>query len=137
MKNMLILTLIIGLALGILVACQVNGPGAAVPDEYAGLENPFQGDEEAAAAGMAIYEDRCIRCHGVNGLGQGPAAENLNPPPSDLVFAANTQDEDYLFWRIVEGGQGDPISSSMPSFSSVLDANQIWQVITYIQQLDE
>lgn len=136
MKKMLILTLTFGLALSILVACQVNGPGAAVPDEYAGLENPFQGNEEAADAGMAIYEERCIRCHGENGLGQGTVAENLNPPPSDLVFAANTQNEDYLFWRIAEGGQGDPISSSMPSFSPVLDANEIWQVITYLQLLD-
>ena len=131
------LTLSFSLALVILVACQVNGPGAAVPDEFAGLENPLQGDQAAANAGMAIYEERCIRCHGENALGQGPAAENLNPPPTDLVFAANTQNEDYLFWRIAEGGQGDPISSSMPSFSAVLDANEIWQVITYLQQIDE
>lgn len=136
MKKLLMLTLTIGLALGILVACQVNGPGAAVPDEYAGLENPFQGDEEAASAGMAIYEERCIRCHGENALGQGPVAENLNPPPSDLVFAANTQNEDYLFWRIAEGGQGDPISSSMPAFAPVLDEDETWQVITYLQLLD-
>ena len=136
MKKMLMVTFILGLGLGILVACQVNGPGAAVPDEYAGLENPFQGDEEAAVAGRAIYEERCIRCHGENALGQGPVAENLNPPPSDLVFAANTQNEDYLFWRTAEGGQGDPISSSMPAFAPVLDANEIWQVITYLQLLD-
>ena len=137
MRKFLFITLLLTAGVFLFVACESTQPGAAVPDEFAGIQNPYDGDPEAVEAGMIIYQERCVRCHGQNALGFGPAADTLDPPPSNLVFAADTKNDDYLFWRISEGTQGVPISSSMPSFSSVLDEQEIWQVIAYLEQLEE
>lgn len=136
MKRLLALTLVFGFVLGFIAACQGGTSGTGVPDEYAGLENPFAGDTAAATAGAVIYENRCVRCHGENASGNGSSAGKLNPPPSNLVQSAARNNEDYLFWRITEGGRGNPVSSSMPAFSSTLDIDEIWQVITYIQKIN-
>jgi mono/diheme cytochrome c family protein len=34
--------------------------------------------------GRALYEEKCMICHGQNGKGNGPAAAALSPPPKDL-----------------------------------------------------
>jgi len=39
----------------------------------------------------------------------------------------------YLFWRITEGGV--PFGTAMPSFESILDDNQRWDVINYLRYL--
>ncbi len=43
------------------------------------------GDDEKAnlAKGQAVYEQRCVQCHGVSGDGNGPAAASLYPRPRD------------------------------------------------------
>ena len=41
-----------------------------------------QGD---ANAGKAVYERKCIGCHGEKGDGKGPAAELLLPKPRDFT----------------------------------------------------
>jgi mono/diheme cytochrome c family protein len=114
-----------------------NSARAAVPDVFAGLQNTYVDDPAAVEASMMIYQERCVRCHGENALGLGSAADSLDPPPSNLVFAVDSKNDDYLFWRISEGTQGVPISSSMPSFSSVLNEQEIWQVIAYLEQLGD
>jgi len=56
----------------------------------------------------------------------------LLPRAPDLVASADEHNADYLFYWVSTGGD----SLTMPSFSSVLSEDQIWQVITYITQLD-
>ena len=41
-----------------------------------------QGD---ANAGKAVYEHKCLLCHGEKGDGKGPAAEHLLPRPRDFT----------------------------------------------------
>ena len=36
--------------------------------------------------GEAVYQKRCLQCHGAEGDGLGPAAERLNPPPRDFTL---------------------------------------------------
>ena len=33
--------------------------------------------------GRAVYQDRCVQCHGVSGDGAGPAARYMYPKPRD------------------------------------------------------
>lgn len=56
---------------------------------------------------------------------------------ADLVFLVDVHHGDDLFWRIAEGGQKGPFKSSIPSFSSVLTEEEIWRVITYLNQISE
>src|SRR5262249_36772176 len=38
--------------------------------------------------GQRMYVERCQVCHGASGVGDGPAAASLLPPPSDLTLHA-------------------------------------------------
>ena len=46
-----------------------------------------QGKQAPAAseAGKALYDDKCAHCHGIEGAGDGSAAENLLPKPRDFT----------------------------------------------------
>lgn len=109
------------------------------PDEYADLSNPFTGDHEAAEAGAEIYEINCASCHGPEGLGDGPAAEALDPKPASLADAHLMEDmtDGALFWRVSEGGAFEPFNSAMPPWKDVLSEEQIWQVIAYLREFAE
>ncbi len=107
-----------------------------VPADYAGKSDPYAGDADAEAAGQAIYEAKCQSCHGPAGKGDGPAGQALNPPAGDLTQVVDAAGDDYLYYRIAEGGAMDPYNSSMPPHKSVLSEDEIWQVVTYIKTLN-
>jgi len=43
---------------------------------------------ETVSAGQQYFMRYCSACHGVEGLGDGPAAPALRPPPADLTRIA-------------------------------------------------
>ncbi|RJP48457.1 MAG: cytochrome c [Anaerolineaceae bacterium] len=102
---------------------------APVPPEFAGKTSPLGAD--AADAGALNYATYCESCHGASGLGDGPAAAALNPPAANLLTVASQVEDDYLFWRISEGKMG----TAMVGWGSVLNEEQIWQVVAYIRTL--
>lgn len=106
-----------------------------VPAPYKGMTNPFAGDAAAAEAGKAIYQTNCASCHGDTGQGDGPAGQALDPKPTNLAAKVPEQADDFLFWRISEGGAMEPFNSAMPAWKGVLSEEQIWQVITYLRTL--
>jgi mono/diheme cytochrome c family protein len=110
---------------------------AKTPEEFASLENPFANDQKAIEAGKAIYETNCATCHGTEGMGDGPAAESLDPKPAMLADGAMMGDlsDGYLFWRVSKGGQMEPFNSAMPAWEAGLTEEQRWQVISYVRTL--
>lgn len=116
----------------VLSACGGGSPAASpnIPAEYAGKTNPLGSD--AAAAGQSIYVVQCASCHGESGKGDGPAGQALTPPAANLVESVANFDDDYLHYRIAEGGTMDPYNSSMPPFKNVLSDEEIWQVVAYM-----
>jgi cytochrome c oxidase cbb3-type subunit I/II len=44
--------------------------------------------EEQVGRGKAVYERRCVGCHGVKGDGNGPVATFLNPRPRDFTLGS-------------------------------------------------
>lgn len=142
MKTNMIWLLIMGM---ILAACSgaVSQEATAVksfdrpapPVEYSGKSNPLVGDSVAISTGEAIYKDNCVTCHGETGMGDGPAAGALNPKPQPLAVNQEGLGDDYLFWRIAEGGLRPPFASAMPSWKTVLNEEEIWQVITYLRTI--
>ena len=97
------------------------------------LVNAQAGD---ANAGKAVYQLKCIGCHGEKGDGKGPAAELLVPQPRDFtsgIYKIRTtsgkapSDQD-LFKVITDGMPG----TSMPSWA-VLPEKERWNLVAYIK----
>ncbi len=97
-----------------------------------------QNAPQASEKGKAVYEKSCAHCHGIEGRGDGSAAENLLPRPRDftrgLYKIRSTQagelptDQD-LFDIINKGMPG----SSMPGWETSLSAADRWEVVAYIK----
>lgn len=118
----------------ILSACGGTKPAEILlPAEYASKTAPFIGNTSAVVAGKEIFDVRCVTCHGDNGKGDGLTGKGLIPKPSDLSKIVKNSADNFLFYRISEGGAMDPFNSAMPAFKSILSENQIFQVISYIK----
>ncbi len=128
--------LVIGLALG-LVACSTPQPlpvaptviptlppaTLAPPDTSApaapGVSLPVSAP--VAAAGEAIYQDKCATCHGPDGNGLVEGARDFTD--ADYVRAAAP----VAFFQAVTGGQG-----AMPGFKDELTDEERWNVVYFL-----
>ena len=108
---------------------------ATIPDDYAGLPNPIAADEASIERGATLYTTQCASCHGDGGMGDGPAAANLDPAPANIAHTSQMLGDDYLFWRISEGGAMAPFNSTMVAWKSIMDEDARWDVINYVQAL--
>lgn len=106
-----------------------------VNPKYADMRNPLRASAANLREGKMLYERNCAACHGPTGLGDGPAAPGLNPPPPNIAAAAKLPmaTDAYLYWTIADGGA--PLGTAMPAFKSALKEDQIWQIITYLRDL--
>lgn len=106
--------------------------GWTLPADADTLKNPLAGDEKAIAAGKAIYKDKCSRCHGPGGLGDGPDAEP-DHPEMDLTDAKRAErNPDGVVFHKVANGRRRP---RMPAFKDELSEQQIWSVVAYVQTM--
>lgn len=106
---------------------------ATIPTDYAGLENPVAADEASLARGAEVYATQCATCHGDGGMGDGPAGTALDPAPAPIAHTSQMMSDDYLFWRISEGGA--PFNSAMPAWGTTLEEETRWDLINYVRAL--
>ena len=81
--------------------------------------------------GEELYAQHCQTCHGETGVGNGPAAASLVPPPSDLTLHARWHPDEQLDWFISRGVAG----TAMPGWADQLDARARGDVIGYLHTL--
>jgi cytochrome c oxidase cbb3-type subunit I/II len=126
-----------------------------VPFDYRALQNPnsalrdmvaagydadnqtYSGDETAGKQwadlfdqSKLLYTEKCLRCHGASGNGQGPYSRQTLARPANLnerISNFPPPVEDFHMWRISEGVPG----TAMPPWSWSLDASTRWNIATY------
>lgn len=59
------------------------------------------------ASGQQMYNAYCAVCHGRDGRGNGPAAEALKVPPTDLTILARRNGNHYPYDRVMSAITGD------------------------------
>ena len=117
--------------LGVLVggALVFNSLGS---DMGATGRNPIPPSSESVRIGLALYQTHCLLCHGETGLGDGPSAATMNPPPADLVVHVPLHPDRALFDFVRDGIPG----TAMPALGDTLSDEEIWHIINYIQTLE-
>jgi len=103
-----------------------------VPEAYAGKTSPVEADSASLARGETIYTRDCATCHGAGGMGDGPAGAALDPKPAPVAHTSQMMSDDYLFWRLSEGGA--QFKTAMPAWAS-LDESSRWDLINYMRAL--
>ncbi len=91
--------------------------------------------------GQAVYQKRCVQCHGVSGDGNGPAAAYLYPKPRDyrkglFKFTSTESGSRPLKEDLVHIIQRGIRGTSMPSFK-LLPENEIEAVAEYVMVLSQ
>jgi len=91
------------------------------------LSSSSVAQEGEYSQGKALYEEKCVICHGANGKGDGPAAAALSPPPRDFNKPAfwDRKDVDQIIIKQVKNGKG-----AMPAFH--LADDEIKAIIDYM-----
>ncbi len=80
--------------------------------------------------GEMIFQDNCSSCHGKNADGNGMAGMMLKPKPADLRAMAGYHPDGDFAYKIKEG------RGEMPAWKNVLQDNQVWHLVNYIQTMD-
>jgi mono/diheme cytochrome c family protein len=104
--------------------------------EAKALKNPFKPTPENIRKGKAIFEDKgnCFACHGMEGRGDGPAAEGMDPSPRNFTNPAfhGLRTDGEMYWVIKNGSPGTAMT---PMVGTVIDENEAWLVILYERSL--
>ncbi|MCU0362260.1 MAG: c-type cytochrome [Bacteroidales bacterium] len=113
----------------LLLGTRLSAQDWTVPDDRKGRLSTFAFDDETRKTGQKLYTANCKSCHGI------PGEDNwlrLVPPPGDPAsekFQKNSDGE--MFYKVVTG------RGQMPSFRTVLSANEIWALISYLRSYNQ
>jgi mono/diheme cytochrome c family protein len=90
-----------------------------------------------AAAAMQVFKKECVRCHGEQGKGDGPAGKLLKVKPADWSDTAKMSKltDQELTTVISKGGTSVGKSPLMPGFASKLKPEDIQNLIALIRQM--
>ncbi|MFN2384548.1 MAG: c-type cytochrome [Gemmatimonadota bacterium] len=131
------------LALLVAIAACGRGGDDAAPDDADAADSldVASGDPADSAAdgggtsnGQAVFAANCATCHGETGLGNGPAAMGLEPPPADLSDGAWTTGDGSLpaIRNTIENGSP---GTAMISWRGTLTDAEITAVAEYVHSL--
>ncbi len=99
---------------------------------------------EDVEAGKALFRSMCASCHGEDGDGNGPAAEQLVLKPRDFALAAFKFDTDANWVRgtdedlanVIRNGAAAYGGSAMMAPWTQLSEQEIKDLIRYIRSLE-
>ena len=138
-----------GLAVGVAIFFATGDVTAADPALSPGFikgANPATPDPAMIEAGKKIYFRKCVWCHGVDGAGDGPAADRLWPRPRNfnqgtfkIRHTASGElplfdpgkpvtGQNDLFDTVTHGLPG----SAMPPWDGILTEQQRLQVLSFV-----
>ncbi|OFW20875.1 MAG: hypothetical protein A3G21_19015 [Acidobacteria bacterium RIFCSPLOWO2_12_FULL_66_21] len=112
---------------------QSPGNGWTLPPDAGDTKNPLAVDAKLVATGKALFKDKCQRCHGPGGLGDGPDADPDAQGDMDLTAPqrAARNSDGIVFYKLWNGRR----KPKMPAFREELTKEQAWAVVAYVQTL--
>ena len=113
-------------------ADSLQSDGWQIPRDAASEVSPLPETAARIARGREIYEDKCRRCHGTTGAGNGPDADP-DDPPGDLTDGSRAaRNPDGVMFYKIWNGRDDP---KMPAFKTDISPEEVWTVIQFVKTL--
>jgi mono/diheme cytochrome c family protein len=111
--------------------------GAAFVPGTGSASNPIPSDQTSLTHGQEMYQIHCALCHGDQGKGDGPIAEELVRNPADLTNINATQLSDGELFQVITDGvrPGEGLKGGMPDLRENLSVNDRWDVVNYVRSL--
>ncbi len=103
-----------------------------VPEKYEAMENPISADTDAVI-GKSLYKKHCKSCHGDEGYGDGPKADEMEGDLGDFsIEEFQAQSDGALFYKTTIG------RDDMPEFTKKMpDDEDRWLIVNYMRTLAE
>lgn len=110
-----------------------SASGWTLPPEAETTKNPLPVDAKLLATGKSIFKDKCQKCHGASGKGDGPDADPDAQEDMDLTRAdrAAKNPDGVVFYKVFNGRK----KPKMTAQKDDLTKEQIWAVVAYVQTL--
>jgi len=106
---------------------------AASERQMGNVKDPLPVSAPNLAAGLKIYQQNCIMCHGAaDGKVSNVASGFYVPSPQFAKDGAEDDPEGATYWKIHHGIR----FSAMPAFQHSLKEAQIWQVAMFLKHMD-
>ena len=107
--------------------------GWQLPPDAPDTRNPLTVDGTLLETGRKVYGDKCQKCHGAKGLGDGPDADPDHAEEMNLTNPkrAERNPDGVVFYKVANGRR----KPKMPAFKEELSKEQIWSVVAYVQSL--
>jgi mono/diheme cytochrome c family protein len=107
--------------------------GWTLPPDAEATKNPLPVDAKLVATGKSIFKEKCQKCHGASGKGDGPDADPDAQEDMDLTRAnrASKNPDGVVFYKVFNGRK----KPKMPAQKDDLTKEQIWSVVAYVQTL--
>ena len=86
--------------------------------------------ERDVLSGRVIFSTICVRCHGIDGKGQGQMT--FTPPVADLTSPAIQGKLDARLFKSVHDGKQN---TAMGAWREALTDDEIWDVLAYVRTL--
>jgi mono/diheme cytochrome c family protein len=120
-------------ALGDGGAPQRPSSGWQLPPDAPDTKSPLTVNDKVLAEGKKIFGDKCRKCHGPQGLGDGPDADPDRVEEMNLTNPKRAErNPDGIVFYKVSNGRAKP---KMPAFKEELGPEQIWSVVAFVQSL--
>jgi len=132
MKTIKFLTFIGVICLGLLSFSNLVQEEWKVPAKYEKMTNPEEASKSNVAIGKSMYSKHCKSCHGKEGLGDGPKADEVEGELGDFSSEEyQAQSDGALFYKSYIG------RDDMPSFEKKMSEEDMWLTVHYMRTLAE
>lgn len=106
--------------------------GWNIPAKYKTMTNPEEASKENIAIGKSLYAKHCKSCHGKEGYGDGPKADEVEGDLGDFSTAEfQKQSDGVVFYKSYIG------KDDMPNYEKKMSEEDAWLVVHYMRTLAE
>ena len=103
-----------------------------VPAKYEKMTNPEEASDENISLGKNLYSKHCKSCHGKDGLGDGPKADEVDGALGDFSSEEfQAQSDGALFYKSYIG------RLDMPNYEKKMSEEDMWLVVHYMRTMGE